>query len=260
MAEGPFTLKGNNESKELKVYGFTDKGQIRPHNEDYFGYYIPPDDLIKDNWGSLFVVSDGVGGNAAGEVASAEAVNVLLQEFYFGDYSEKVPERLKNAFQHTAMHIYDLSTSNRAVQNMQCTLTALLVKQDRFHIVHVGDSKAFLLRGGKLAQITRDHSLVGKLVRLGLISPEEARTHPNKNILLRAMGEGPILPPDHYTGNIQAGDLFCLITDGMLEHLTQRELQEALAMGDPAISLPKLIAENNRRGGFDNMTIMVIEN
>jgi protein phosphatase len=259
MAEGPFVNKSDKGSGNLEVYGFTDVGQMRPHNEDYFGYYIPPDIWIKNNRGSLFVVSDGVGGNSAGEVASAEAVNVLLQEYYFGDYSEKAPERLKNAFQHTAMHVYDLSVSNRAVQNMQCTLTALLVKQDKFHIVHVGDSKAFLIRDDKIAQITKDHSLVAKLVRLGMISTEEARIHPNKNVLLRAMGEGPILPPDHYTGNIMPGDIFCLITDGILEHLSMIEFTQFLTNNNPAVSLPEMIAEINKRGGYDNMTIIMVK-
>ena len=155
----------------VEVHCFTDKGSIRSNNEDYFGYYIPPDSGLKERWGSLFAVADGVGGSAAGEVASAEAVNVLLQEYYFGDHTEKVPERLKNAFQHTALHIYDLSISHASNRNMKCTLTTLLLKQNRFFITHVGDSKILLLRGDDLIQLTKDHSLVGKLVRLGSDNP-----------------------------------------------------------------------------------------
>lgn len=252
-------LKGNF-TNVLQVAGCTDQGMVRPHNEDCFGYYIPTDIYTKNKWGSLFAVSDGVGGCAAGEVASAEAVNVLLQEYYFGDHTEKVPERFKAVFQHTAMHIYDLSISHYSVQNMKCTLTALLLRQNRFFITHVGDSKIYLLRAGQLTQLSKDHSLVWKLVRLGLITPEEARTHPNKNVLLKAVGDGPLLVPDFYAGNIVPGDLFCLITDGILEHATIEELRLFLLEKDHTDeTLGLLIAELNRRGGYDNMTILNVK-
>jgi PPM family protein phosphatase len=249
----------NNYSGNLEVCGLTDKGMARPLNEDYYGFYIPADSIILNKWGSLFAVSDGVGGNAAGEVASAEAVNVLLQEYYFGDHSEKIPDRLKNAYQHTSIHVFDLSNSHSFFQNMQCTLSALMIRNDRFHIAHVGDSKIFLLRSQKIVQLTKDHSLVGKLTRLGLVTPEAARTHPNKHVLLRALGENPILPADFYTGNVLPGDIFCLITDGILEHITEEELRlSLLEKGCRDGDLKKLVTEINSRGGYDNMTILVV--
>ena len=121
----------------LEAIGLSDKGSVRGNNEDYFGYYIPADAELKKNRGSLFAVSDGVGGSAAGEAASAEAVNVLLQEYYFGDYTDKASERLVNAFQCTALHIYTLSTSAPTARSMKCTLTTLLIRQNRFfHHAH----------------------------------------------------------------------------------------------------------------------------
>jgi PPM family protein phosphatase len=246
--------------KAIQVQGCTDKGSVRPHNEDYHGYYIPTDEVVRNKWGSLFVISDGVGGNAAGEVASAEAVNVLLQEFYFGDHSERIPDRLKNAAQYTAMHIYDLSSNHTNVQNMKCTMSALLIKHDKFFITHVGDSKIFLIRSNKIIQLTKDHSLVGKLVRLGLVSQESARTHPNKHILLKALGDQPIMPADFYSGHVQNGDLFCMVTDGMLEHETEEELKTFLEVdGYSEESLNKLITLMNQRGGYDNMTILTVK-
>ena len=179
-------------SDALQVHGLSDKGQVRQNNEDYFGYYMAAETGL-NQLGSLFAVSDGVGGSAAGEVASAEAVNVLLQEYYFGDHTKKIPERLKNAFQHTSLHIYDLSISHSSARNMKCTLSTLLLRQNRFFITHVGDSKIMLLRDDDMIQLTKDHSFVGKLMRLGLITAEEARVHPNKNVLLKAVGEGPLL-------------------------------------------------------------------
>ncbi len=256
----PLRQQDSSYGKHLQVCGCTDKGQLRPHNEDYYGYYLPTDHQVKNRLGSLFAVSDGVGGNLAGEAASAEAVNTLLQEYYFGSYTEKLPGRLRDAFNHTAVHIFDLAKTNQSFNNMQCTLTALLLRQDRFHITHVGDSKAFLLRSGKFVQLTKDHSLVGRLVRLGFVSPEAARSHPNKHVLLRSLGEQPIMPADLYTGNVLPGDLFCLMTDGILEHATELELKAfLLEQGHAAGALNKLIEELNERGGYDNMTILIIK-
>jgi protein phosphatase len=254
-------LSQQNSGEELlQVSGCTDKGQLRPHNEDYYGYYIPTDHEMKNRLGSLFTISDGVGGNLAGEAASAEAVNTLLQEYYFGNYAEKLPGRLRDAFNHTAVHIFDLAKTNRSFSNMQCTLTALLLGQDRFHIAHVGDSKAFLLRSGKFVQLTKDHSLVGRLVRLGFVTPEAARSHPNKHVLLRSLGEQPLMPADLYTGNVLPGDLFCLMTDGILEHTTESELKAyLLEKGHTTAALNGLIELLNGRGGYDNMTILIVK-
>ncbi|MGC9196909.1 MAG: PP2C family protein-serine/threonine phosphatase [Syntrophobacteraceae bacterium] len=243
----------------LKVYGLSDKGMVRRNNEDYFGWYVPKDSGL-GRFGSLFAVSDGVGGCAAGEAASAEAVNVLLQEYYFADLTEKIPERLKSAFQNTALHVFDLSISHASARNMKCTLSTLLLKQNRFFITHVGDSKIMLLRDNDLIQLTKDHSFVGKLMRLGLLSAEEARVHPNKNILLKAVGEGPLLVPDFYSGMLEPGDLFCMITDGILEHATHEELKSFLIeQGCSQDGLAEFLAELNRRGGQDNMTILTVK-
>lgn len=243
----------------LKVHGLSDKGMVRHNNEDYFGWYVPKDSGLS-RFGSLFAISDGVGGSSAGEAASAEAVNVLLQEYYFGDLTEKIPERLKSAFQKTALHVFDLSISHASARNMKCTLSTLLLKQNRFFITHVGDSKILLLRGNELIQLTKDHSLVGKLMRLGLLSAEEARVHPNKNILLKAVGDGPLLVPDFYSGMIESGDLFCMITDGILEHATHEELKSfLLEQGCSQEALVELLGELNRRGGQDNMTILTVK-
>ncbi len=243
----------------VQAYGLSDKGNVRPNNEDYFGYYIPTEARLNEAWGSLFAVSDGVGGSAAGQVASAEAVNVLLQEYYFGDLTRKIPDRFKSAFQRAALHVYDLSISHTSTRNMKCTLSALLLKQNRFFINHVGDSKILLLRDNKIFQLTKDHNFVAKLVRLGLITQEEARTHPNRNILLKAVGDGPLLMQDFDSGFAKPGDLFCLITDGILEHATAEELKLFLLEQGPSENgLTQLITELNRRGGYDNMTILTV--
>jgi PPM family protein phosphatase len=250
-------LKEDFITETVQVSGITDKGSIRQNNEDYFGYYVPADSNIKENLGSLFAISDGVGGNAAGEVASAEAVNVLLQEFYFGDYTSRIPDRLKNVFQHTSLHVYNLATTYNSNQKMKCTLSTLLLKNNKFFISHVGDSKIFLIRKNKIIQLTKDHSLVGKLVRLGMITEEQARVHPNKNILLKSVGDGPLLLADFYSGVINPGDVFCLVTDGITEHETIEELNGFfIENGFSHEAMTKLVAEINKRGGYDNMTIM----
>jgi PPM family protein phosphatase len=253
-------LKEDKETSPLIVQNLTDMGMIRKNNEDFCGHLIPNDKIVRDRFGSLFVISDGVGGSSAGEVASAEAVNVLIQEYYFGNYSERIPQRLKNAFQYTAMHIFEISSGpNLALKNMKCTLSCLLTIGDKFYITHIGDSKIFLLRSNRLIQLTKDHSLVGKLLRMGFISPEEARVHPNRHILLKSLGDQPILPPDFYSGKIMAGDVFCLITDGILEHGTSEELKEFLKKDISLDGLKEIVKEMNSRGGYDNMTIMTVK-
>ena len=260
MNNSAFNTKDDLTSKTLLVHSLTDKGSVRPNNEDFHGHFIPTNKLVSGKLGSLFVISDGVGGSAAGEVASAEAVNVLLQEYYFGAHSERVPERLKNAFHYTAMHIYDLANSNNpSIQNMKCTLSALLIKHDKFFIAHVGDSKIFLLRSNKIIQLTKDHSLVGKLERLGLISTEQARVHPNRHVLLKSLGDQPIMLADFYSGAVLPNDIFCLITDGILEHSTEEELNSFLQGDSTEEGLKQIIAEMNQRGGYDNMTIMTVK-
>jgi len=244
----------------LDVRGCSDKGCVRPNNEDFYGYFIPDEEGVRMKWGSLFAIADGVGGMHAGEVASAEAVNVLLQEFYFGSHSDRIPDRLKDAYGFTALHVYDVAQSTPSCSNMMCTLTALLIRQEKFYISHVGDSKAFLLRGGELIQLTKDHSIVGKLVRLGMITPEEARTHPNKHVILRAIGERPIMPADFYWGNVCRGDVFSLTTDGILEHFTQEEIKAFLTAKRHLSEGPEaLINMANERGGEDNMTVITID-
>ena len=245
---------------DMNVQCCTDKGLMRPNNEDYFGYYIPEDKKIKEGLGSLFAVSDGVGSCNAGEIASSESVNVLLQEYYFGNYTNKCPERFKAAYNFTSLHIYDLAEADGSCNKMKCTLTAILLKDNKFYITHVGDSKAFLLRNGEFIQLTKDHSVVGRLIRMGFITKEQARTHPNKHVILRSLGERPILPADFYSGNVQKGDIFFLCTDGILEHFTEEEICDFLIEKKHLTDgIEKLIQVANERGGYDNMTVMSID-
>lgn len=256
-----FISKENTDSGwYFEVTSNTDKGQIRPRNEDYFSYFIPSDRTDYEQLGSLCVISDGVGGHLAGEVASAEAVNVLLQEYYFGELNKKPLQRLKEAFANAAAHVFDLAKNHQGFSNMQCTLTALLLRQDQYFIAHAGDSKVFLLRSQTLTQLTKDHSLVAKLVRLGLVSPEQAKSHPYKHMLIRALGENPILPIDMINGNVLLGDIFCLVTDGILEHISEEELRSFLLKNDSLDNIQKnLIEIINQRGGYDNMTIATVK-
>lgn len=248
------------QNTDVKVQCCSDRGRVRPNNEDYCGYYVPEDKRIKERLGSLFAVADGVGSSRAGEVASSEAVNVLMQEYYFGDYTERCPERFTAAYYHTALHIYDLAEVNGSCNKMMCTLTSLLLKDGKFFITHVGDSKAFLLRGGQFIQLTKDHSVVGRLERMGFITKEQARNHPNKHVILRSLGERPILPADFYSGVLQAGDIFFLCTDGIFEHFTEEEIRDFLLKRCHVTEgIGKLIETANERGGEDNMTVMAVD-
>ncbi|MDP4120093.1 MAG: protein phosphatase 2C domain-containing protein, partial [Bacillota bacterium] len=209
---------------------------------------------------SLFVISDGVGSSQAGEIASAEAVTVLLHEYYFGYHSDKVPERLKESFRRTALHTYDLAQANKSCSKMMCTLSALLIRQNKFYISHVGDSKIFLLRDKKLIQLTKDHSVVSQMVRMGLISKQEAKYHPSKHVILRSLGDDPIIPVDFYSGNVLPNDIFLLSTDGIFEHFEEDEIRDFLIKKKHLTEgISKLIEIANERGGYDNMTVMTVD-
>jgi serine/threonine protein phosphatase PrpC len=253
-------LKTNlNTDYNLNVQVFSDKGRVRQNNEDSADFYIPDEPVI-GLYGSLFVVSDGVGSNLAGEVASAEAVNVLLQEYYFGDHTDKVPERFKDCFNDTALHIYDLAEASKSCSKMMCTLTALLIKQNKFYITHVGDSKIFLLRDGNFIQLTKDHSAVAQMIRMGLITKEEAKNHPNKHVILRSLGDRPILPADFYSGNLLPNDIFFLSSDGIFEHFDEDEIRDFLIeKRHLKAGISRLVEIANLRGGYDNMTVMSID-
>jgi protein phosphatase len=228
---------------------------VRPKNEDYHRYEIPDDPVLSRARGRLFLVADGVGGMGGGEVASAEAVHAVLQEYYLNPRGD--PGRhLRRAIQHANLHVYNLRVGHPNLSGMQTTLTALALCGESYWLGHVGDSKAFLLRDGTLRQLTRDHTVVEEMRLLGLLDARRVQQHPHRHLLTRTIGGDSLVSVDLQRGRVQPGDCFILTTDGLFEHLESEDVRARFENSPPAPAAAACVAEAIRRGGYDNLTVL----
>jgi protein phosphatase len=232
--------------------GRTDVGVLRSGNED--SYLIVPEQ-------GLFIVADGMGGHAAGEVASEMAVKIIAQELgpVKGASDSELAERMRRAIQAANTAIFERTLREREKRGMGTTATALVLNGARYLIGQVGDSRAYLLREGSLLQLTKDHSYVQEQVDAGYLTPEQARTHPYSNVITRCVGANAEVSPDIYLGTLKTGDLYLLASDGLTGMLEDEDLGQVLASDlEPEAMVDTLIDEANRRGGLDNITAIVV--
>ncbi len=226
----------------------TDTGRRRPQNEDTF-VCDPP----------LFAVADGVGGAQAGEIASRLAAAALEER----SPSARGEETLAALLREANDRIYRRALGDPAAAGMGTVVTALLVDEAAGSIAigHVGDSRAYLLRGGALEQLTSDHSLVGELVRSGSLSTEDAERHPHRSVITRAVGTEPHVEVDTLTISPEPGDLFLICSDGLTDIVRDDEIVALIvaADNDPDNAAESLVAAANRAGGIDNITVVLFE-
>ncbi len=241
----------------LEVGSATDPGAVRPKNEDYLLYEVPKDPALSHARGSLFLVADGVGGAGGGAVASAEAAHAVLQEYYL-DLASDPGRTLRRSIERANLHVYNLRLGHPDLSGMQTTLTALAICQGRFWLGHVGDSKAFLLRAGVLRQLTRDHTIVQEMRRLGFVDSKRANRHPHRHLLTQTIGGDVLVAVDFHSGQPQPGDCFILSTDGLFEHMEPEDVRDAFANSPPDIAATACVEEAKRRGGFDNLTVLAV--
>jgi PPM family protein phosphatase len=222
----------------------TDTGRQRKGNEDS-SFARPP----------VFVVADGMGGAQAGEVASQIAVEAFEQ----GLPSTGTPEqRLAEIVQEANRRIHEVSRVEHERAGMGTTLTAAYLDDRHVAIAHVGDSRAYLFRNGSLKRLTRDHSLVGELVRQGKLTEEQAEEHPQRSIITRALGPEPDVEVDTWTYPASAGDVLLLCSDGLTSMIPEERIAEILASAPPlAAAADQLIAAANAAGGRDNITVVL---
>ncbi len=238
-----------------EVGSATHAGRVRPKNEDYLLTEVPDDPAVAAVRGSLFLVADGVGGAGGGAIASAEASHAVLQEYYL-DRRGDPGRHLRRAVERANLHVYNLRMGHPDLSGMQTTLTALALCGGRFWAGHAGDSKLFLLRDGALRQLTRDHTVVEDMRRLGLVDAPAAARHSHRHLLTRTVGGDVLLAVDLVSGRSQPGDGYILATDGLFEHLTPEDVRIAFTNSPPAEAAAACVAEANRRGGFDNLTVL----
>jgi protein phosphatase len=224
----------------------SDTGRRRRRNEDQY-VCVPP----------LFAVADGMGGAQAGEVASGLAAAVLNEAA--GD--ERGEERVASLIQEANRRVFQRSSEDESTSGMGTTMTVALVDGDTIAFGHVGDSRAYRVRGGVLEQLTDDHSLVGELVRSGRLSPEEAESHPQRSVITRALGTEPDVDVDTFTIQAEPDDLYLLCSDGLTDMVSPRELQPLLVehASDLDAAARALVDAANAGGGEDNITVVLFQ-
>ena len=234
----------------MRVLSFSEKGCIRKNNEDSF--------LVLPEQG-LYAVADGMGGHRSGEVASSTALEELrkLVPRFVNFEGQALEHELTEAFVEANRVVYEASTTEPENAGMGTTLTVLLVRSKTVVIAHVGDSRAYLWRDEAFTSLTVDHSLVGELVRLEQISPEEAEKHPQRHVLMRAVGADREVEVDCGSISLQNGDVFLLCTDGFSNVISDQELaKEFLAPATWEGRLEKLRKLTLERGAPDNFTAL----
>jgi protein phosphatase len=256
---------------QLRVFGRTDVGQVREHNEDNFLVA----DLTKGSRGlmegdrrqdvgprgTVLGVCDGMGGAAAGEVASQLAVDIVYQRMLAGDppaNRDDIAAQLVHAIESAGMRIFAEAKANRAQRGMGTTATVAALMDSRLFFGQVGDSRAYLLRGDRLVQVTRDQSLVNQLIEAGQLTEEEAETFEHNNIILQALGTAESVQVDLTYVDLFRGDLLLLCSDGLSGMVRNDEIREVLmAFPDPLEACRELTDRANLAGGHDNVTVVV---
>jgi serine/threonine protein phosphatase PrpC len=241
----------------LKATKLTDVGQLRPHNEDYLDSVVPSDSALLQRKGALYLVADGMGGHQAGEVASQTAVETVIQNYY-ADPSNDVGGSLVRAFEAANRSIHEQAQANPATAGMGTTLVAAVIRGRKMHIANVGDSRAYLINKKGISQITDDHSWVEEQVRAGLLTRRQARRHPQRNLVTRALGSRPSVEVDLYEIHKGKRDTILLCSDGLTNHVEDAEIEAALR-GHPAQEAAQaLVALANERGGSDNISLLFV--
>jgi PPM family protein phosphatase len=229
----------------------SDVGMTRSGNEDSCGQFVENEDSV------LFAVADGVGGYEGGEVASAIAIETTIQAYRESPAAWGAAKRLHRAVQQANIEIHNKAIAVPELRGMATTLTAVVVDKGILSAAHVGDCRLYLARHHKITQITKDHTAVGERVRMGLMSAEAARVHPERSIILRSLGRDLIVSVDRITMPLVKGDRLILCSDGLHGVLQSHEIEHATREMEPETACQRMIDEANSRGTQDNLTCVV---
>jgi protein phosphatase len=242
----------------IELANLTDTGCVRERNEDYYCYFEPDDDAAFQIRGRLLVVADGMGGYEGGEIASGIAVETVRDTWASGtgEPADLLIAALGRA--HGAIQEYALEHPELAGMGTTCTAVALI--GDLLYYGHVGDTRLYLIRGGSIRRLTHDHSLVQRLVDSGVITEEEAADHPDRNVLVSALGMRGEVAVDVPDGGIplEPGDTLLVSTDGLHGLVSDAELLDAVTRGEPRRACQELVQLARDRGGPDNITLQIV--
>ena len=240
----------------MRFSGLSDKGMVRPNNEDSF--YIGES---ATNQRMLFVIADGMGGHNAGEVASSIAVEIMKKTAEEARPDMCACDILRKGAADANNVIYSTAATEKRFSNMGTTITAAMFENNELYIVNVGDSRAYLYSGGALKQATQDHSYVQELMNEGLLTKQEADTHPQRNYITRSLGVEDEVEADIYCLPWKSGDRLLLCTDGLTQHLSDDEIRHILSsFSTPEFTADAFVKLANARGGSDNITVIAVFN
>jgi protein phosphatase len=245
--------------------GITDVGQKRDHNEDF---------IFINNERNLYIVCDGMGGHAAGEVASkiaSETVNSFIEStakdaditwpFEFDEKMSLSANRLKTSIRLANQRVLYEIKEKAEYRGMGTTIACTMIDNDAAYIAHVGDSRIYMLRNGKLRRLTRDHSWIDEQLHQGVITPEEARKHPLRNVITRALGSREEVMVDIKEDPIEDADIFLLCSDGLTGMVEDHDIEKVLAefQNDIGQACRKLVEKANHNGGEDNISVILLQ-
>ncbi len=240
----------------LNIAQRTDVGRQRHHNEDNVAYIVPKDALLQAKKGALFIVADGMGGHAAGEVASEIAVSSVSTLYYHDDDSD-VAASLLRSINYTNAIIYQRAREQAEHNGMGTTCVAAVLLDDKAYIANVGDSRAYIVRHGWVRQISQDHSWVAEQVRAGAMTEADARMHQLRNMITRSLGSLPEVQVDLFIEQVQEGDTLVLCSDGLSGMVNDNEIAQIVEQYPPQECVHHLIERANAHGGPDNITVLV---
>ena len=243
----------------MRFYGQTDIGLRREKNEDAIS-------LPEENEGiKLFILADGMGGAKAGEKASQLAIKIVrdhirLNFIKIERTKEEIEEVIRKAMVEANKKIYELSMEYEEYNGMGTTLLVVLIYRGRLYVGHIGDSRVYRLRQTVLRQLTKDHSYVQELLRQGSITAEEAKNHPQKNVLLKVLGGDRDVSPDIFTKGFVKGDIILLCSDGLTNMVEDKNIYEIIMknLSDLKVACKMLIDKANQNGGVDNVSAIII--
>jgi protein phosphatase len=235
----------------------TDIGRVRENNEDKFEFFVPEDPYQVASRGSIYLVCDGMGGYAAGQIASEIACKTFI-DVYLHHPAQDPEVAITSAVVAANRFVLDNCRAFPDRKGMGTTLVGVVLLQDKFYTVQVGDSRIYRMRDGECVQLTTDHTWVEEALRSGMITPAEAENHPYKHVITRAIGAEPEVRPDILSGTLETGDTFMLCSDGLVNHVDNDAIALTLGAFPPSEAVWRLVGAALQGGGSDNVTVMVV--
>jgi PPM family protein phosphatase len=244
----------------VKFVARSEIGHARENNEDKYDFYEPDEEPLLAARGSVYLVCDGMGGHNAGQVASELAAKQFLHAYYH--LGGTAQEAARQAILQAHHYIAEMASKIPSRYGMGTTLTALILKQDEGILAHVGDSRCYRLREGVFEPLSRDHTLVARLVEQGILTPEQAKYHPQRNVIRQAVGVAdpsePLEPDIETFPLLQAGDLYLLCSDGLTDMVDDAEIEAVLREEPPTRAAWRLVDRALANGGRDNITVVLV--